>query len=395
MSKYVTDKRYPGVRKRFLGFVEGFGDDWMFSLNCRDKSQGGKVRNDNLGKASEGWTMRKAFNYKEKILHEGTVLEEKSYEEKSFEEITLKDVFMDYCQFYALERRNVIREYKAYSKHITFFDSTPIMKIKNRMIQDLRKKIEQYVTPKGKHYAPKTIGNILKLIRLIINHGVKRELCAPRPDLIIEVPKVDNQVTEFLTPEQLSNYMEALNKDKDKIGVIFLKMALYTGMRPKAICNLKWSDLDYERSIITLRAETAKNGTTMYIPFPDKVKEALEGIPRTEFSVYVFEQRNGLPRQSFTKTAKRVRDRAGLSASYRPVYMLRHNFATQLASSGQVELYTIQKLLTHKSPQMTQRYAHLMDQTVMDASKIAERILSQGELPKDNSDNNMSTIEKK
>lgn len=252
------------------------------------------------------------------------------------------------------------------------------------MVQDLRKKLEQYITPKGTPYAPKTIGNILKLIRLIINHGVKRELCSPRHDLVIEVPKVDNKVTEFLSPEQLSLYLKALDEDKDKVGVIFLKVALYTGMRPKAIKNLKWSDLDYENNKITLRGETAKNSMTDYIPLPEKLKEILADVPRTKYSVYVFEQRNGLPRTTFSKTAKRIRNKAGLPESYRPVYMLRHNFATQLASSGKVELYTIQKLLTHKSPQMTQRYAHLMDKPVQDASRVMEEILEQGIIDRKN-----------
>jgi len=40
---------------------------------------------------------------------------------------------------------------------------------------------------------------------------------------------------------------------------------------------------------------------------------------------------------------------------------LRHVYASMLASSGQVDMYTLQKLLTHKSPAMTQRYAHLRD----------------------------------
>lgn len=239
-------------------------------MNCRDKNQQGKVRYDKIGKASEGWTMQKAYLEKERILAAGQVLEI-----KSFDEVTLQDVFLDYSQFYAQERPHIIREYKAYSRHIPFFDSVPIINIKNRMVQDLRKKLEQYKTSKGTPYAPKTIGNILKLIRLIINHGVKRELCSPRHDLVIEVPKVDNKVTEFLSPEQLSLYLKALDEDKDKVGVIFLKVALYTGMRPKAIKNLKWSDLDYENNKITLRGETAKNSMTDYIPLPEKLKEIL------------------------------------------------------------------------------------------------------------------------
>jgi integrase len=46
-----------------------------------------------------------------------------------------------------------------------------------------------------------------------------------------------------------------------------------------------------------------------------------------------------------------------------------------LASSGQVDMYTLQKLLTHKSPQMTQRYAHLRDDALKRASELAGDII--------------------
>jgi integrase len=41
-----------------------------------------------------------------------------------------------------------------------------------------------------------------------------------------------------------------------------------------------------------------------------------------------------------------------------------------LASSGKVDMYTLQKLLTHKPPQMTQRYAHLRDEALKQASNL-------------------------
>jgi integrase len=46
-------------------------------------------------------------------------------------------------------------------------------------------------------------------------------------------------------------------------------------------------------------------------------------------------------------------------------------------SSGQVDLYTLQKLLTHKSPTMTQRYAHLRDQALRQAADLAGNIIEQ------------------
>ena len=40
-------------------------------------------------------------------------------------------------------------------------------------------------------------------------------------------------------------------------------------------------------------------------------------------------------------------------------------------------LYTLQKLLTHKSPQMTQRYAHLRDEALRRASDLAGALIDE------------------
>jgi integrase len=51
-----------------------------------------------------------------------------------------------------------------------------------------------------------------------------------------------------------------------------------------------------------------------------------------------------------------------------------------LASSGEVDMYTLQKLLTHKSPQMTQRYAHLRDDTLKKAADLAGKLISEASI---------------
>ncbi len=52
-------------------------------------------------------------------------------------------------------------------------------------------------------------------------------------------------------------------------------------------------------------------------------------------------------------------------------------YASIPASSGQVDRYILQKLLTHKSPNMTQRYAHLRDQALRQAADLAGNIIDQ------------------
>ena len=71
-----------------------------------------------------------------------------------------------------------------------------------------------------------------------------------------------------------------------------------------------------------------------------------------------------------------IKRKAGLPDDFRPLHGLRHAFASGLASSGQVDLYTLQKLLTHKPPEMTQRYAHLRNETLKKALNLAGQIVA-------------------
>ena len=78
-----------------------------------------------------------------------------------------------------------------------------------------------------------------------------------------------------------------------------------------------------------------------------------------------------MQRTDINKAVNEIKTAAGLPKDFRPLHGLRHVYASMLASSGQVDMYTLQKLLTHKSPIMTQRYAHLRDETLKNASNLA------------------------
>lgn len=103
-------------------------------------------------------------------------------------------------------------------------------------------------------------------------------------------------------------------------------------------------------------------------------RHVLESIVNRD-SDYVFPGRNGGKRADYRRIARRVKEKANLPKDFRPLHGLRHNYASRLASSGEVELYTLQRLLTHSSPQMTQRYAHLRDETLMKAASLADGML--------------------
>lgn len=220
---------------------------------------------------------------------------------------------------------------------------------------------------------PQTVKHVLVLLQRIVNYGVKKGLC-PGLGFKIEMPKVNNLKTEDLNPEQLANLMAAIEQDHDIQASNFMKMALVTGMRRSELLKLKWEHLDFDKGFIHIIQP--KGGKDQTIPMNQSARDILEHHPRTN-SPFVFPGRNGGERTNFTRPINRIREKAGLPADFRPLHGLRHTFASMLASSGQVDLYTLQKLLTHKNPVMTQRYAHLRDETLRRASDLASDLVGQ------------------
>lgn len=219
--------------------------------------------------------------------------------------------------------------------------------------------------------APQTVAHVLNLLKRLIHFGENKGLCSALV-FKIEMPKVDNIQTEDLTPEQLDNLLAAINEDHDYHAAAMMKLALFTGMRRGELFKLQWDDLDFDRGFIHIRHDP-KGGKDQAIPMNQTAREILEGHPKDESTPLVFPGRHGRRRTAISQPVNRIKARAGLPADFRPLHGLRHTFASHLASSG-VDLYVLQRLLTHKDPSMTQRYAHLRDDALRRASDLAGNI---------------------
>ena len=225
-----------------------------------------------------------------------------------------------------------------------------------------------------KSHAPGTVRNVLELLRRLVNFGVNKNLCEGL-SFKIEMPRLNNLKTEDLTPDQLQALLTAIEEEPSLQIANLMKMALCTGMRRGELFRLKWSDIDFERDFITIR--DPKGGLDQKIPLNKATREMLAGHPRVEGSPYVFPGREGKQRTDCIKQVNKIKERAGLPKEFRAMHGLRHVYASMLASSGQVDLFTLQKLLTHKSPNMTQRYAHLRDEALQKAAGLAGDLILQ------------------
>ena len=230
------------------------------------------------------------------------------------------------------------------------------------------------------NHAPATIANTLELLRRIINYGVRSKSC-PHLSFTIELPKKDNQVTEYLTPEQASRLMGVLDSWPTQEAPRMLKIAWLTGMRRGEIFKLEERDCDFIQKIITIR--DPKGGKTETIPMSSPVAELLltqinaKSNSKTEsiaHSPFVFPGKKGMQRTD-SSAVNRIKIQAALPESFRIFHGLRHHLAVTLASSGNFTLDMIGSLLTHKSYAMTARYAKFLPDAKKKAADQAAEIL--------------------
>jgi len=146
--------------------------------------------------------------------------------------------------------------------------------------------------------------------------------------------------------------------------------------------KLKWNDIDFQRGFISIR--NPKGGVSQKIPLNEQARQVLENHPKRqknkdkdnpEYYDNVFLRPDNEPFTDIRRRVNPIKEAAGIPKDFRALHGLRHTYASMLASSGEVDLYTLQKLLTHKSPVMTQRYAHLRDEALKKASSLAGKII--------------------
>ena len=215
--------------------------------------------------------------------------------------------------------------------------------------------------PGGANYA-------LDLLRRMLNHavtcghldtnparGIKRN---PRPKL-----------TRFLSRDEVHRLHRELDRCTGERPsrarqADIVRLLLLTGCRKSEIVTLRWRDIEGG----TLNLADAKMGPRKVL-LNAPARAILERQPRSA-SIYVFPSPldPGRPMSSGLPLWRSVRKRAGIEDVR--LHDLRHTFASHAVLQG-VPLPVVSRLLGHKRPSMTLRYAHVSDR---ETEAAAERI---------------------
>ena len=226
----------------------------------------------------------------------------------------------------------------------------------------------------GHTYKAATIKHQLVLLnRLYVLAGQWRLYAGNNPCHAVKKPKLNNEITEFLSDDMMDGLNKVLIEWPDKVIASLVRFAMVTGIRRGELLKLQWQDVDLEHKFMSLYDPKGKANQTL--PLSDEAIKILEDIPREYETSWIFYGQSGKQRSDFREQWNSIKKAAELPKTFR-FHGLRHNFASQLVSSG-TDLYTVSKLLTHKSTAVTQRYAHLADGHLREAANKAGRLLTE------------------
>jgi integrase len=131
---------------------------------------------------------------------------------------------------------------------------------------------------------------------------------------------------------------------------------------------MTWSDVDLETGVWRKPPSFTKTDRAHHVPLSPGAVVLLAGLARTGPRVFDGTSKNKLQRRWAA-----VRDEAGLAGVR--VHDIRHSFASMLATSG-VSLQIIGRLVGHSQISTTQRYAHLEDQALREATQKVDDALN-------------------
>ena len=216
--------------------------------------------------------------------------------------------------------------------------------------------------------APGGANQTLKLLRRLLNHAVECGIIRSNSAHGIR-PNPRPKLTRFLSREEIGRLHAALDARAAARATFeqqadIIRLLLFTGCRKSEIMTLRWQDVGDD----VLRLADSKTGPRT-VPLNAPTRAVLERQRRGEGEFVFPSPRNPqLPRSGELWLWYAVRKETGLEDVR--LHDLRHSYASQAVLQG-IPLPAVARLLGHRHPRMTLRYAHVGDR---ETEAAAERI---------------------
>jgi len=170
-----------------------------------------------------------------------------------------------------------------------------------------------------------------------------------------------NEVTRYLHPEERQRLLDAARQFGNR-WYEWVAIGMGTGLRQKNVTSLRRDEIDWKSGYVRV---TEKGGDIYAAPLSPGIMALLRLIPDNGTPYFWFNERTGKPFSHDWKTWTKIKCLAGIDPKFR-WHDLRHDFGTNLLKhTGNLKV--VQDALGHANIKTTERYAHLLPETLRSA----------------------------
>jgi len=192
--------------------------------------------------------------------------------------------------------------------------------------------------------------------------------CAERDPLEgVKQKECNNKIERFLNPAETARLKVCVDRSANTQLKYITALLLLSGCRKRELLDARWEQFDLGRKV--WRIPTSKTGRARHVPLSDQALAVLRSVPRFEGCPWVVP--NPATLKPFTAVFN-AWDKARRDAHLPDLRMhdLRHSAASYMVNAGQ-SLYVVGQVLGHSQAKTTQRYAHLSNETLLNAVNLA------------------------
>jgi integrase len=244
------------------------------------------------------------------------------------------------------------------------------MKLRDVGVED----VDDFIADR-EHLSEKTLANLVTLLTTMLRLATTFKV-----PWLLHVPKFNKPKVRLFSKDyrwlrsedEIRRLLGAARRHSEQTFVLYT-MATYTGMREGELAAVEWSDIEFERRLITVQRSfdgPTKSDRVRYVPILDPLLPVLRAWRLRRPGRLVFVNRVGEMYGESSRIFQEVLHKlledgdfakivvGGKKRGYIRFHDLRHTFASHWVMRGG-DIFKLQKILGHQSVQMTMRYAHL------------------------------------
>ena len=190
---------------------------------------------------------------------------------------------------------------------------------------------------------------------------VRTKQLSENPVQDLEFPKIRKSLPKYLTLEQSTNLLKAVQGPNEKRDFAILMIFLNCGIRRAELVGLNVTDVYEDRIRVVGKGNKERivyMGSACKRAIDEYLVERKKIVLSDNRALFGSRDKNRISESAVHRLVKKHMLAAGLDATQFSAHKLRHTAATLMLSNG-VDVKTVQEVLGHENLNTTQIYTHI------------------------------------